>query len=323
MRTLAVVLTVAICWIASTATATHACTPTAANLVFAAYNPVTGSAVDASSTISVTCPVVLPNTQYNFCVSIESGSGFTGNQRQLVSGVNRMNYGLFTNAARTNDWGSYRTGYGVTGVGFQTTLTTGPAATFNFSLPYYGRIASGQNTLPPAANYLSTFNNPAGPANYRPSVRWATVASGLTCATMINQAIGAANFTVRSSIALNCAVSASTLNFGSTLTLAANVDATSTINVTCTNTTPYTIGLDAGLGVGATLANRRMTLSGNTINYSMFTNAARTTNWGAATVGGTGTGSSQPFTVFGRVFGAQPLPNPGTYADTITTTVTF
>lgn len=322
MRTWITILVMTCLWVTVGATSASAnCVPTASNLAFGAYDPVTGSQVDGSSTIDVQCTLMVPLTQYRFCISMESGSGFTGNQRQMISGTDRMNYALFTDAGRSTDWGSYRTGFGVTGQGYELLLTTGATTNFNFTVNYYGRIASGQNTLAPGTNYLSTFNN-TGP-NYRPSIRWAPALPVVSCGLILSQNIGTTTFTVTSSITKNCTVSAANLNFGSTLNLAADVDSTSTINVTCTNTTPYTIGLDAGTGSGATLTNRKMTFSGNTINYSLFTNTGRTTNWGSATASGTGSGVSQPYTVYGRVFGGQPLPNPGTYTDTITVTVTF
>jgi spore coat protein U-like protein len=47
-------------------------------------------------------------------------------------------------------------------------------------------------------------------------------------------------FNVQVTIAATCALnSASNLNFGTQGVLAANVDQTSTVTVTCTNTTPY------------------------------------------------------------------------------------
>jgi len=89
-------------------------------------------------------------------------------------------------------------------------------------------------------------------------------------------------FTVQITIVANCIInSASTLNFGGAQgVLAANVDQTSAISVQCTNTTPYNVGLNAGTGTGATVAVRKMTSGGNTINYSLYTDAARSTVWG-------------------------------------------
>lgn len=128
-------------------------------------------------------------------------------------------------------------------------------------------------------------------------------------------------------IQANCSIgSATTLDFGTFGVLGANVDQTSTIQVQCTNSTPYNIGLDAGTGAGATVAVRKLTNGANTINYSLYSDAGRTTVWGNTigtnTVSATGTGSAQSYTVFGRV-PPQTTPAPATYTDTITVTVTY
>jgi len=88
-------------------------------------------------------------------------------------------------------------------------------------------------------------------------------------------------FTTQVTLAATCAInSASTLNFGSQGVLGANVDQTSTIQVACTDTTPYNIGLDAGTGSGATVAVRKLTSGGATVNYSLYSDTGRTTVWG-------------------------------------------
>jgi len=134
-------------------------------------------------------------------------------------------------------------------------------------------------------------------------------------------------FQVQLTITAQCIInSASTLNFGSQGLLLANVDQTSTLQVQCTDTTPYNIGLNAGTGSGATVAVRKLTGGGSTINYSLYTDASRTTVWGNTigtdAVAGTGNGSSQSYTIYGRA-PAQATPVPGAYADTITVTVTY
>jgi len=104
------------------------------------------------------------------------------------------------------------------------------------------------------------------------------------------------------------------------------VDQTSTLQVTCTNTTPYNIGLDAGTGSGATVASRKLTSGGATVNYTLYSDTGRTTVWGTTiatdTVAGTGNGAAQSYTVYGRI-PTQTTPAPGNYADTITVTVTY
>jgi spore coat protein U-like protein len=121
-------------------------------------------------------------------------------------------------------------------------------------------------------------------------------------------------------------VTTNTLDFGTTGVLLTNVDQTATFQVQCTNTTTYNIGLNAGTTSGGTTATRKMTSGSATIDYKLFSDSARTTNWGNAvgtdTVSGTGSGSASTYTIYGRVI-AQTTPAPATYTDTVTITVTY
>ena len=134
-------------------------------------------------------------------------------------------------------------------------------------------------------------------------------------------------FTVQATIISSCTInSASTLNFGSIGVLIAAVNQTSTLQVQCTNTTPYNIGLDAGTGTGATVAVRKLTNGANTVNYSLYSDSGHTVVWGNTvgtnTVAATGNGAAQSYTVYGQV-PTQTTPAPATYTDTITITVTY
>ena len=155
-----------------------------------------------------------------------------------------------------------------------------------------------------------------------------TLAGGLALvSSAVFGATTTTTFTVQITITASCIInSASTLNFGSQGVLAANVDQTSTIQVQCTNTTPYNIGLNVGTGAGATVAVRKMTNAGTTINYSLYSDAGRTTVWGNTvatdTVAATGNGAAQSYTVYGRV-PPQTTPAAAAYSDTITVTVTY
>lgn len=134
-------------------------------------------------------------------------------------------------------------------------------------------------------------------------------------------------FTVQITIANACDVTTTaptTLDFGTQGVLAANVDQTSTVTVTCTSGHAYNIGLDGG---GAANINARvMTNAGNNVGYQLYSNSGRTTVWGNTvgtdTVASTGTGTAQAFTVYGRV-PPQTTPPAATYTDTITVTVTY
>lgn len=132
---------------------------------------------------------------------------------------------------------------------------------------------------------------------------------------------------VTMTITAGCTVSATSVAFGTQSVLAAATAASGTLGVTCTNSTPYSVGLDAGGGAGATVAVRKMTGPASAIiNYALFQNPALTTPFGNTvgtnTAAGTGNGVSQTITVYGQV-PVQSSPAPGAYADVVNVTVTF
>ena len=107
------------------------------------------------------------------------------------------------------------------------------------------------------------------------------------------------------------------------------MDATSTLAVTCTNTTPYAVSLNAGVNAGGAtnFASRAMKSGSNTLAYQIYLDTGRSTVWGdgtasSSTKSGTGTGSLQNISVYGRI---PSLANvvPGSYTDTVTVTITY
>ncbi len=121
-----------------------------------------------------------------------------------------------------------------------------------------------------------------------------------------------------------CAIAALPLAFGNYSNAA--LSATTTLTVTCTSGTSYNVGLDSGIGTGASVATRKMSLLTNTLNYSLYSDAGHSTVWGN-TIGtntetGTGTGLVQTLTVYGQIPGGQAVA-PGAYLDTVTATVTY
>jgi spore coat protein U-like protein len=148
--------------------------------------------------------------------------------------------------------------------------------------------------------------------------------------TLAWSAISTTTFNVTAIITAACNIAASNLVFGTyDPMLSSNLDATTTLSVTCTNGSTYQVGLNAGSGTGATVANRLMTRSGdtNTIAYTLYQDTARTTLWGNTgtnMVSGTGSGNTQSLNVYGRIFATNPTTTPpGAYSDTITATITY
>lgn len=140
-------------------------------------------------------------------------------------------------------------------------------------------------------------------------------------------------FQVTGTVVSSCNVSGSLLNFGAAidpLSSAVPIDATSTLTVQCTNTTPYSVALDAGTNAGSasSFATRAMKNGAHTLGYQLYLNAGRSSVWGDGTGGsapanGTGTGSSQTLTIYGRLPTLGSTVVPGTYTDTVTVTITY
>jgi spore coat protein U-like protein len=137
------------------------------------------------------------------------------------------------------------------------------------------------------------------------------------------------NLGVSATVSANCTLSTAPVAFGAVNTIGgSNVDATGGLSVTCTNGTTWSAAAGAGSGTGATFAVRKMTAGSNTLNYSLYADSGRTSVWGDGTTGnvllsGTGTGSVQSVTVYGRVAAGQTAVPAGSYADTVAVTVTY
>lgn len=155
----------------------------------------------------------------------------------------------------------------------------------------------------------------------------AAVALGAAVPAMAATTTGTLN--VSGTVVASCTLTTTAVNFGVNIPspLVGNIDATGTITATCSNTIPYTIALNAGTGVGASVATRRLTSGANTLNYALYRDLARTQLWGDGSLGtgmlaGTGTGAAQAITVYGRIPTGQ-APALGAYADSVTVTITF
>ncbi|VVE78825.1 spore coat protein U domain-containing protein [Pandoraea sputorum] len=150
-------------------------------------------------------------------------------------------------------------------------------------------------------------------------------------AAVYSNGTATSTFTVTLVIQAGCSITSTPMNFAAVSNLSTAPTATTTLTVTCTNTTPYNVGLSAGTTTGSTTSARLLAgTSGNTatVGFGLFQDTLHTVNWGTAqgtdTVGGTGTGTAQNLTVYGQVpTSAGAIPRPDTYSTTITATVYF
>jgi spore coat protein U-like protein len=154
----------------------------------------------------------------------------------------------------------------------------------------------------------------------------------MVAGTGVHAATVTTTFSVTATVLKACQVSATAMAFGNYNPGAGNAVNTSTVNVNCTKTTPFTVALSAGTTTGGTIAQRLMANGTNTLQYNLFTTNTYTTVFGDGTAGsatGSGTGSglatAVAFTVYGQLLdnAFNQAAVPGAYADTITVTVTY
>lgn len=153
----------------------------------------------------------------------------------------------------------------------------------------------------------------------------------LAAAPGANALTTTSTFTVNATVLKNCSVLSSNLAFGNYTPGSGNVDSASTVSVKCTKNTAYTVALDKGTTTGGTIAQRLMVNGANTLQYNLYTDVARATLWGdgitGTTAAGTGAGfaTTTALTVYGRLPDNATNQDAavGTYADTVTVTVTY
>jgi spore coat protein U-like protein len=278
------------------------------NLVFGSINTLTGTAVDTSATMTITCSGGTGGGQ-RICISIGAGSASDATSRKMSSGANSARYDLYSDSARTTLWGSWETGYDSAGV----QIDVGKGSTTNLTV--YGRFFASQQTVA-AGSYTATFT-----AN--PFIRYANK-GGASCPT--GGLTASTSFSATATVLSTCNVGATAVNFGSAGILAGNTDAQGTLSIQCSPSLPYTVSLDGGTSGATDPTQRKMSFSGANVIYGLYRDSARTQPWGSTvgsnTSSGTGTGSTQTQTVYGRV-GAQTTPAPGTYSDSVVITVGY
>jgi spore coat protein U-like protein len=329
MRNLLISLLAALafCSLAKPAAATMSCTNAFTNMQFGSFDVLAGTSVTTSAVGTISCTGATPNATYQFCVSVRAGPDAVGNQRYMVSGSNTLAFNLFWNSADTYPYGSYTDDY--LGGGEPVTLTADSSGNVYVSgTAYYGVIPGGQQSVVPGSytEYMAQVSTQ--------NIQYGALSSAGSCP--IGAYTSGFGFYVYATVISNCNISTiSGLTFAANAALTSNIDATGAIGVQCTNTTPYSIGLDNGTHASGSQRRMYSAATGQYISYNLYTDAARTSAWSASTSAssctsgsgtcdlGTGTGATQPaVTVYGRV-PPQTTPTIGTYTDTVVVTVTY
>lgn len=152
---------------------------------------------------------------------------------------------------------------------------------------------------------------------------------GLVCGSSAFALTASDTVPVTATVIDSCTVNATAITFGNYNGIAGSaLDSVGTVTAVCTMGTAFSVALDAGTGAGAALTARKLTgPAGATLAYGIFCDAPRTQVWGDGSGGtdvasGTGSGSAQSFTMYGRVPSLQTS-TVGSYTDNVTVTLTY
>lgn len=310
----------------------NTCSATVVDVNFGAISPISGAdyTVTGSGTLSCTFAPLAPllTAYVSACLNLNLGTNsLSAPARMLGNGTLRMPYNLYVDAsyAPASIWG----GPGVTGalsslpvslsMGL---LSLGGTKTQNFS--FYGKIPAGTDLAAVSTvnnsntEYSSSFTG-AGTLTYAISI----LAAPANC--LGNSA--SFGFNVKATAVNNCTITATPMVFANATILTGSVRSTSTLTVRCVNNNAYQIALNGGTVAGSVAARQmKNTVSAARVGYRLSSTLDGPL-WGDGTggtamVSGTGTGSSVPVTIYGRV-PAQTTPEPGDYKDTVMATIYF
>jgi spore coat protein U-like protein len=171
----------------------------------------------------------------------------------------------------------------------------------------------------------------------KPLVMWCLPVLALLVLLSAGPAFAAtatSSFQVTASVAANCTISSTSIDFGVYDPVVNNItnplDQTGTVMITCTKGAVTTIELDAGQnnGLGPSGGTYRAMKSGSDyLSYNIYQDSNRVTLWSTG-VSGRYTPPAAPnknprtFTTYGRVPAGQDVPS-GPYLDSVIATVNF
>lgn len=321
---------------APAARAATTCTSTSSSLSFGTVSQ-TGN-TDVTATFSVTCQTnafaVLGNAKVRLCMNIGDGAlggGSVAPRRMLGAQGDALQFQLYTDAARTQVWGS-RTLAGaptplVVDFDYAVAVLLGGSQTIPVTL--YGRVPT-QTLI--AGDYANPFTGVQTSIDYQYGERAlgaatqpaSCIAGGPTGGATVS---GAFPFTATATVPAACRALVTTdLDFGSASgVITSNIDQTSTIGMICTGRTAWSLGLGDGQNAVNGVRRMRAGLLGGTLDYALYRDPSRTLRWGTTanvdTEAGVGTGLAQSVTVYGRV--PPQSAAAGSYADVVVVTITY
>jgi spore coat protein U-like protein len=287
-------------------------------LAFAAFSPISGAALTTTGTIPISCtwPLLGGNPNVKLCLALNASQPLT-----LTNAGNAINFGLFTDPAFSNAWGTAASSV------IALTMTRpvlGGTLTQNVSI--YGKIAAAQTTVPTSGSsntvYTRTFTSGDMSLQY---ASYAALAPAPACGSAMT-AVPGTPFSANVTVINNCTIAAANITFATQSALTSPVNSTGQLMIQCTANDAYAVSLSGGL-LGTVTSRNMSGLTGASVSYQLYLDSGYATIWGDGTSGtsqlaGIGTGIVQFIPIYARV-PSQSTPAPGVYTDTVTATIQF
>jgi spore coat protein U-like protein len=131
----------------------ESCSVTATALAFGNFAPLSGTVLNAMSTITVTCVCPILCLGINYTVAVSTGGSGTFSPRRMSAGTPTLAYNGYTTAARTTIWGD---GTGSTAVQARCRLVGAIGSSWVEPITFYGRIPVNTAAIP--GSYMDTLN---------------------------------------------------------------------------------------------------------------------------------------------------------------------
>lgn len=156
-------------------------------------------------------------------------------------------------------------------------------------------------------------------------------------ATPAQAATSTGTLTVTATVQASCSIGNATLAFGTIPDLSAATNGSTTFDVNCTKTTPYSVAMGDGVNGGGTDTTRAMSDGTDTLNYQLYTDSGYSDVWVSSCSAapadpapsatdcayGVGSGIAQTINVYGTIAAGQNVGPSAAYSDTVTMTVTY
>lgn len=306
-----------------------------------ALGTVSSGQVDTTTTLTITCRSsglrALTEVKITFCLGLGTGTdGLSGSRQLTNTTADTLNYQAYSDSGRTLVFGTSSTSsptWVQQQFSYPSILWAGNGSS---TVTVYGRypasqvLTFGAYTSPLAVSLQYAYTEPV-------LMGFAPQPSSCTQSTSVIQTSGlisyAATLIATANVAASCGTYTKTdMDFGSNVgAITSPIDRTSTISLTCVNRSPWQIGLNNGIHADVNGIRRMLlTIGANNyyIPYELYLDSGRTEPWGDTlnfnTRSGSGTGTTQPFTVYGRALATTAQATaPGAYSDIVTITITY